>query len=426
MTESSYTQSDMLIIERNKHIFNKYIEHYRSIDQIFSATAKFIKNHEDKFLLENYDFYHKEAKKLSLKRISNALLDYAPKMINYKDLERGFIPMNISLAENVSFYEGLFEIRLNRDLLVLEMWNKYRIRYLSSNIIIFIDNNDMYHKVADYGMSTRTTLYWAFIKDSIVSIYIDKPWTDEYLIFRKKFNGPADEDDFILIETIYGLKLILVYKSVNNEYRDNYYVYHIYLSSGKYELDFALEYPNNYDYEGNCDYTTLAYGSSMFLTRYQIYNNIGEQAFDTDDKRSLFDYKNNQINVKSSSLLPSSIFPTGLVGLDEVNIMDNRKMIMNSEGELLHGKVGDHCFYFDSFIIKIKKGIYQRLLILDTITGNELVKINLSGCIEIGDPAIFITRKDNRTGYFIWIPEIFLPTDIVNTIKETSTTANSI
>lgn len=326
------------------------------------------------------NFFNQGGLRLMVGRLWEILLKYRQN-INY-----GYLEAPLTNFDMVgTFLDTLFTIKITEcSSDSIRSWNKYRFTE-SANKIIFITNSGEIHTTNfhdDILSFTHTTLYFGFLVKDIVFIYIDNPWDITKYAFTIKVDNRTREIQ--LMETIKGLMLILIIPI--SPYISRSEIHKVNLNNGTLELIREISQNERYDDDEN---SFVEYGSFMIFENRRISfpsfhlveltNYAGEVIYESENKPS-------QIGNLGS---------TGVVGYDMIRVEDSY-FIINNNLEIIFKFIRAPDIFFDFFYIREED---DKIFIGETMTG-ELLKvyqlIKSSHCYAM-------TRKDNGTGYYIWI-----------------------
>lgn len=379
------------------YIFEMDISKNRSIPQILEKADIYDECFaKDQNIRRTTAFYGDRGWKIIFKTIGRMILFYAPRSIVYGEIEEGFIP-------SFPFPDMLFTFVSipsdeNSPFKIFNSWNKYRIAWGRNNGLYLLDNNSKDYLLGTNIIFDHSTLYFVFIDGDELKLFLDKPWIDAYAIFRMKVNKvPRRNLSIKLKETIYGLMLIFhetenIGRGVILGYET---VYKIDLTNKVAEIIFEdSQYESYYSGELFEESSAYLYGSSMIL--YVKEESSGNYNF--VPRLTSYDGKVNYTINKELEI--SSIETTGLVGYDVV-YGPGFGFLMDENGDEVRENPNWRAFtnfiYFESFAAGVDGSDVE---ISDLITGESFVRGTFS---NPGD--IFMTRKDDKTGYFVWVKE---------------------
>lgn len=390
--------------------FKESILKYRSIAQILEEASFYsscLSRDQSKG-----NFYNEKAWKIMLEVIGRIILFYAPKQLFNGKFEKGFVP--ISPLPEKFYPNGLFRFIpiFPSEFEVFDSWNKYRLAWgLHDEKLYLLDNNSNQHPLGKNTIFAHSTLYFAFIENNELKIFIDEPWISENAIFSMKIkeNLLYSNLGIELKETVEGLMLIF-HKTMQN-YNDTYArekIYKIDLLEKEYELIHKIpKYLLSHHEESFDEGSAYSYGSSMVLfTRYdsssheKIYFEKVLQSYDGETIYSL--NKEKEI---------SDLGTTGLVGYDWSFIpssdTSSSNFLINKDGDFIrylpHPSSYKFLTYFESFYVVIhnlSEMDETRIDVVDLLTGQILA---FSVFTHIKPDKIFVTRKNDRTGYIVWV-----------------------
>lgn len=379
------------------------ISGHQSISQILR-----IANNYDQCFGENRrtkNFYNDGGWKIILKAIGRIILLHAPRSLHYGELEEGFIPISPLPGDSKHFYPSkLFDIipsLFDGEFKVFDSWNKYRLAWaIDDKRLCLLENNSKYYFLETEFYFAHSTLYFVYIEENELKIFLDKPWIDAYAIFRMKINNihPDRDLEIQLKETIDGLMLIFheVKYRQNMEYAYET-IYKINLVKKTSEIIYESQryiahYVDDF-YEERIAYN---YGSSMVLLVGIESNESNMNNYDSH----LQSYDGIMHYPLNEERQITGLETTGLVGYDVISTVDSRFLI-DENGDYIRDIPSKNSYiflnYFESFYVTMSKMNKGRIEVVDLITG-EILSSNASESKKA-----FITRKDNKEGYFIWL-----------------------
>lgn len=370
-------------------IFEYKLETANSLTEVMNLGDKFATSY--KFGKEN--FFNQGGLRLMIMRLWKILLKYKQN-ISYGYLETPLTNFNVI----ETFLDTLFTVKVSEyRLSTIHSWNKYRI-IDSIDGITFITNDGEVHK-ADFLRYrilsfAYTTLYFAVLVNHTVFIYLDRPWDISKYAFVIKVDYRADK--IRLIETMEGLMLVLIIPI--SPFISRSEVYKVNFDSNNLELMRKISQSERTDEE---DITFVYYGSFMLLENRTIKDvnpPIQSMELSRYDSEEVYDSE----EILTSEKIPNrmeSLQPTGIVGYDMIRL-GNSHFIMNSNREIIFKFTKPPGMFFDFFYIK---GEGNKILIGETMTGRLLKVYQLNESIEKFPGGFAMTRKDNGTGYYIWL-----------------------
>lgn len=364
MRKMASVEEDFLI-NTNKDIFFEEFSHklekLRSLDEMLIEASYWEELFNKRENPADASFMDSGAWRMILKRLGKTIYEYAPSGINLQFLQNLFIPMNKLPPPQISGFRGLFEVvpefhPLPYD---VEYWNRYRIIADYSDYFA-LTNDHKSIKLDEHKSELATNLFYLSITLTHISIYTDEPWNDNFLILRVPYpHGDKSRYNPFLIETVRGLVLIATFED-KDIFMDDIFLVDIPNKSLKLIGTIGPVTEDN----------PVRYTSNMY-----ILNGI---SYSYDGRRK--EVKN--LNMHRTSLLGVNF--TGEYVYDSIR----KKLLYKPENP---------GFLFNSF----DSLYFGESEIYDLCTGRELFSIR--DLVEKGGKISGITRKDDATGYFVWV-----------------------
>lgn len=309
------------------------------------------------------NFFEGKMWEIILKKLGSALLEYVPRSVVMPSVEELFVPSNdLTLLYHTSTH-GLFTVSsIKWD--IDYCWNKYLVALDADGYWLFLDNVGEINYIDPFGvrLTTHSHLFFLIAYGNSIEIYTDTPWNDEYLIFSIELDKSVNElIDASIIESMEGVILTLLYQdNMGVDWEDIHLV------------DFrnnSLRLLRKIHYEGE---SIIRLGSSRY-----IYKGIGYSYIEGRKTKEL-------TNV-------TGIRPTGMTGIDFViensSTMNGYLYDFIKNGVLY--RITNPLMMFDSFAV-------FKDAIKDIMTGEVLFSVDSTSIIGI-------TRKEDNTGYIVWL-----------------------
>lgn len=394
----SKEQAINILISLNKdlvvYIFSLYIKGMRSFYDMNQAGIYF------RSILRIEEGGKNSIWREILREMRNAILTGGAPDIYYGGLETSiFYP-----------YDELFKIRTYDFNIfpIIGSWNKYRFYFDKNMELIILDNDSIRHKIQFMTQLATTKLYCTVRTNEIISIYTDEPWNDKYLIFREKIKYENDTEfgGFKLVETIYGLVLVKIFKLSHNSFIYKHYLFDPNLKKAK---SLNLEITSRESISGgHIVNENIYYGSTFILKTTTTFGTVTESL--------LIRYNGEIINADPQIKNCDYLSITGMVGYDMLcNWYGGFQSLLINEDGWVIGDIKKNMNYqidpfsngfFDFFYICEKKINENENLInvIDTISGEPITGVKIKNeNISIRSHNSFITRRNNEIGYYIWI-----------------------
>lgn len=252
----------------------------------------------------------------------------------------------------------------------VKSWNIYLLYHDRDTLYLISKNTRREMKCKDFAC---TTLYLAVIYEDYLDIYTNIQHSPIYTI-DIKLKGHVE-----LIETVEGLLLI-------DETSNTISVY-------MFDED-GMELISEEDIEtietGTETYIfTFSYGSTMILKKQIIKDMDGRFIF-----TSFIDYEFNKIETGNLFSKSQKIIPTGMTGIDMVEL-PNKAIYVDAEHSLLYLTNVVPKTLFEFFAVEIMD---SRVNIRDVVSGNLMESFILDKPSRVA-----ITRCADGAGYCLWV-----------------------
>lgn len=267
--------------------------------------------------------------------------------------------MPVFPPKEISAYSGLFELAYAYTKICSNKskysWNKYRIyKDIVGNRYMMLENTGQAHYI--YNSISISNRYFMNIKHDTISIHTDTPWNSDHLIFFHKFDGKRINSSCIM-EIVDGLLI---------------------------EIDQQVFYLDPID--------------KSFKEIYSEFDHkrIGSGGYYSEN--SMISYRTGEtVPVPISGCFRiANVCIAGVPGYDILLLDDAREIVYDSmKAEVKWTTVISDVSTEDI----IDSLLFGGKEIRDLYTGQILLNIEAVG----GQSIVGVTRKDDRTGYFVWL-----------------------